>query len=104
MESHRRTRSEDRHKCSLRIPDDGEAADGRDLFRLLMHLSTQLPCERCRRIDVLNLDVRHPVRWSAHLFRLLRKLHDTTKRPLTANPHEVIVSFSEWLCLPPNDI
>ena len=104
MKLHRGARLEDRDERALRIGDDGEATDRWNILGLLVDLASQLLGQRRRGIDVLDLNVSHPMRGRAHLGRRVWKPHHAAKRSLAPHPHDVVAAFAKRLRLPANDL
>src|ERR1039457_296339 len=53
----------------------------------------QLLDQSHRGVDLLDLDVPHPMRRRSHLGRLLGQIDDAAERALTAGPHGVIAAL-----------
>ncbi len=62
----------------MRIGDDGEAADGRDVFRRTADRTAIGGKILGRLVNVVNVDITCPVRWNALALEFGRKFHQVS--------------------------
>ena len=90
---------------ALRVGDDGEAADFRNVGRLAVHRAARLLHARGGGIDVLGVDVADPAGRRAHRLGLLGKQHQAGNAALVGVEDDVVhAGTAERLGGPSDDV